>query len=165
MKVLKTIGILGAAAWVWSKYRSSSRAAEKIDVTISGERVGINYQGVPVVLSYVIKNPTKARMELTSPLIKIKVDKKLLASSTISVADIPLQNRSSKGRIMIEPFSQTEKINVTIPISFIGLLQLGKAFYDKFKNGNAVQIEVETNAQVYTELGNFPYDDITKMDV
>ena len=113
MGILRTLGLIGAGVWIIGKasqLRAASRASKKIDVIISGERVGFNYQGVPVTLSYIIKNPTKARMEMTSPLIKFRVGGTHLASSTLSVDDIPQENRSSAGRIKIEPFAQTGKI-------------------------------------------------------
>lgn len=169
MGILKTLGLIGAGVWIIGKasqLRAASRASEKVDVIISGERVGFNYQGVPVTLSYVIKNPTKARMEMTSPLIKFRVGGTHLASSTISVDDIPQEDRSSAGRIKIEPFSQTGKITSTVLIPYASILKLGLAFIAKFKDGSKkVQIQIETNAQVYMGLMNFAYDDIQNLEI
>ena len=169
MGIVKTLGIIGIGAWAVGKASqlfAAQRASEKIDVIISGERVGFNYQGVPVTMSYIIKNPTKARMEMTSPLIKFRVGGTHLASSTLSVDDIPQENRSSAGRIKIEPFAQTGKITSTILVPYASILKLGLAFLNKFKDGGQkVQIQVETNAQVYLGLINFAYDDIQNMEI
>lgn len=165
MKILGAIGVIGLGAYLVSRVRANLRASKKIEVAVTGERVGINYQGVTLKLGFIIKNPTKAKLELTHPLIKIKVGEKLLASSTIEIDAIPLQNRSSKGRIVINPFAQTEKIYTSIDVPFTSILKLGTALLQRFQSGEKVQVEIETIAQVYTSIGNFPHDDVTKIEL
>ena len=168
MSKLKYIA-LGIGAFFGGRYLLSlSRAGNKIVTTVSGQKDQITAQGIGVKVKYNIKNPTKAKIKLTPPLIKLTVNGKLLASSTMQQVDIPEAVRDEKGRIKIEAFKETGEITSTILVPWLSVIGIGPQLMSRLQSNDPnekVKIEVETISQIYTKVGDYPYEDKTTIQL
>jgi len=165
VKAIKYIAI-GIGAFFAGRYIFSlNRAKEKILVAVSGKRDKISLQGVMVELNYNIKNPTRAKMKVTAPLIKLSSNGSLLASSTMQQVEIPQAVKDQSGRIIIDAFKETGKITTKILIPWLSILKVSSQLYNRLKSGEKVSIEIETISQVFTPITDFPLDDKTTIEV
>lgn len=168
MKALKYIAI-GMGAIFGGRYLLSlSRASKKVLVSVSGKRGLITAQGINVQLEYNIKNPSRANLRITAPLIKLLVNNKLIASSTMQNVEIPASVKDERGRISIHPFSETGIISTNILVPWLSILSVSPAILARLQNQNSnekVEVTIETTSQVFTAIGDFPLDDVVKIQL
>jgi len=169
MKALKYIAI-GIGSFFTGRYLLSlSRASNKIVITVSGEKGQLSAQGIEILLKYNIKNPSRAKLKITPPLIKLLVNDKLIASSSMQSVDIPLTVKDDKGRILIQAYKETGIITTSILVPWISLLQVSPDLITRLKQAGTdngkVSISVETLSQAFTTLGDFPIEDKTNVQL
>lgn len=168
MKALKYIA-LGVGAIFGGRYLMSlSRASKKVLVTVSGKRGLITAQGINVTLEYNIKNPSRANLRITAPLIKLYINNKVVASSTMQNVEIPASVKDERGRISINPFSETGNISTNILVPWLSILSVSPTILARLQNQDTnqkVEVAIETTSQVYTAIGDFPLDDVIKIQL
>lgn len=164
MKAIKYIAI-GLGSFLGIRYLMGlKRAGDKINVKVSAERGSIDAKGITVLIKYNIQNPTRANLKLTPPLIKLLVNGKVLASSTMQSVNIPAAVKDDSGRIIIEAFKETGIITTSVLVSWLSLATFSPTILTRFQSkdpNDKVKIEIETISQVYTLAGDYPYDETT----
>jgi len=166
MKALKII-LIGGAVFLGGRYLYSlNRAGKKAVVQVGGRVHKVTFEGVEVVLKYNIKNPTNSSIEMAAPLITLTHEGKVLASSSMSLVEIPEDVRSTNGRIKVLPFKETGIITTSILLPFLSLIGAGANLVTVLKNKlnaqaeqESVTFEVNTTSTVFTKIGSYPYDD------
>jgi len=160
---------MGIGALFGGRYLISlSRASKKAVVSVSGKRGLISAQGINVTLNYNIKNPSRANLRITPPLIKLLINDKLVASSTMQNVDIPEAVKDSKGRISINAFSETGNIATSILVPWLSIVSVSPDVLSRLQNGDTtqkVQVSVETLSHAFTAVGDFPMDDKTTIQL
>jgi len=168
MKAIKYIA-LGIGAFFGGRYLLSlSRASNKAIVSVSGKRGLISAQGINVTLNYNIKNPSRANLKITPPLVKLLINDKLVASSTMQNVDIPDSIKDSKGRISINAFSETGNITTSILVPWLSIVTISPDILSRLQSGDTaqkVQVSIETLSHVFTSIGDFPLDDKTTIQL
>jgi len=168
MKAIKYIA-LGIGAFFGGRYLLSlSRASNKAIVSISGKRGLISAQGINVTLNYNIKNPSRANLKITPPLVKLLINDKLVASSTMQNVEIPDSIKDSKGRISINAFSETGNITTSILVPWLSIVTINPDILSRLQSGDTaqkVQVSIETLSHAFTSIGDFPLDDKTTIQL
>jgi hypothetical protein len=168
MKAIKYIA-LGIGAFFGGRYiLSLSRASNKAIVSVSGERGLISAQGINVTLNYNIKNPSRANLKITPPLVKLLINDKLVASSTMQNVEIPDSIKDSKGRISINAFSETGNITTSILVPWLSIVTISPDILSRLQSGDnaqKVQVSIETLSHAFTSIGDFPLDDKTTIQL
>lgn len=160
------IGVVGVAIIGGRYLLSLKRASHQIVTTVNGKKGRITAQGISIQLTYNIKNPTRVKMELSAPLIKLFFNGKLLASSTMQYVEIPPLSRTEDGKIKIEAFQETGEISTMITIPWVSVLGISSGLMQRLKSiENKVQLNVETVTQIFTKAGNFPFNDTTRLEI
>lgn len=159
MKTVKHIaiglGILLTGGYLFSL----KRAKNKIVTLVTASKNKITNKGILLDVNYNIKNPTKAAMKITPPLIQIHHNGKLLASSSMDSNVIPPSIKDDTGRILIKPFKETGKITAQILITWLDALSISPKLLARLQNKNQkIALEIQTTSQLYTRLGNYPFD-------
>jgi hypothetical protein len=164
MSKLKNIAIgVGAffgGRYLWSLYR----AKNKVVTTVSAKRDRVTIQGVLIEVKYNIKNPTTVNLKMTPPLIKIHINNKLIASSTMLDIDIPQPAKDINGRIIIGKHTETGSISTKILLPWISLLSISPQLVTRLKSDkeeDKIKIQVVSTAQIFTLAGNYPYEEKT----
>lgn len=168
MKAIKYIA-LGIGAFFGGRYiLSLSRASNKAIVSVSGKRGLISAQGINVTLNYNIKNPSRANLKITPPLVKLLINDKLVASSTMQNVEIPDSIKDSKGRISINAFSETGNITTSILVPWLSIVTISPDILSRLQSGataQKVQVSIETLSHAFTSIGDFPLDDKTTIQL
>ena len=172
MKALKIIAI-GGAVFLGGRYLFSlNRAGKKIVVQVGGRVNKVSLNGVEVILKYNIQNPTRSSIRMSAPLIKLTYQGKVLASSSMSLVEIPEDVRSTNGKIKIEPFRETGFISTSILIPHLSLIGTGANLLTRLKDKlltqsdeDPITFEIETTSTVFTKVGSYPYDEIEKITI
>ncbi|WP_343636302.1 hypothetical protein [Fluviicola sp.] len=162
MKAIKYLVIGGAIVLTGKYLLSLNRAQKKIVIVATGKRGKISAQGISIVIRYNIKNPTKARMTMTPPLIKLSLNGTLIGTSNMQMNDIPADVRDKTGKIIIRAFNETGNIEASVFIPWLNLLTVGGDLIKRFKSTDPkdqITVEVETISQVYSMIGNFPHEE------
>lgn len=161
MKAYAIIAIGGAVVLTSAYLYGINKAQDKIAIVISGRVHKLSAQGVTVVISYNIKNPTASTMRMTPPLIKISVNGKQLAVSSMDQIDIPESSRDDSGKIVIRANKETGNIESSIMVPWISLASLAPDLVTRFQNQdskNKISVQVGINLNVYTLVASFPYE-------
>lgn len=168
MKALKYIAV-GIGAFFGGRYLLSlSRAGKKMAISVSGKKGLMSAQGINVILSYNIKNPSRANLRIVPPLIKLSFNGKSLASSTMKNVEIPSAVKDSKGRIEIKAFKETGEIATSILVPWVNILSVSPQILARFQGGDTakkVKISIETLSHAFTNLGDFPLDNKTTIEL
>lgn len=173
MKIIKNI-LIGAGLFFTGRYIwSLSRTGQKAVVEIDGRVHKVTFAGVEVVVNYNIKNPTRSSIEMAAPLISLSYNGTVLASSSMSLVDIPEEVRTPKDMIKILPFKETGKISTSILLPHLSILGAGanllSQLKDRLNSGSdiikKVKLEIITTSTVFTKLGSYPYDEKTVIEV
>ncbi|MBI3136054.1 MAG: hypothetical protein HYZ14_15360 [Bacteroidetes bacterium] len=172
MKALKYI-VIGGLVFLGGRYFFRlNRAGEKAVVQASGKVKKVTMEGVVLDLKFNIKNPTATDIEMAAPLIKLLHNKSVLASSSLSLMEIPDSVKGKDGRIRIKPYLETGWINTSITLPFLSLASAGGSLLTRLKNKldpaaeqKTIAFEVETNSSIFTKVGSYPYDDVTTLTV
>jgi hypothetical protein len=168
MKAIKYIAF-GIGAFFGGRYLLSlSRASNKAIVSVSGKRGLISAQGINVTLNYNIKNPSRANLKITPPLVKLLINDKLVASSTMQNVEIPDSIKDSKGRISINAFSETGNITTSILVPWLSIITISPDILSRLQSGDStqkVQVTIETLSHAFTSIGDFPLDDKTTIQL
>ncbi|MCT4583243.1 MAG: hypothetical protein N4A35_17690 [Flavobacteriales bacterium] len=168
MKAIKYIA-LGIGVFFGGRYLLSlSRASNKAIVSVSGKRGLISAQGINVTLNYNIKNPSRANLKITPPLVKLLINDKLVASSTMQNVEIPDSIKDSKGRISINAFSETGNIITSILVPWLSIVTISPDILSRLQSGDStqkVQVSIETLSHAFTSIGDFPLDDKTTIQL
>ena len=166
MKAISIILIGGSALLVGKYLYSLNRAGQKAIVQVSGNVRKVTLEGVEVVLKYNIKNPTNTSIEMAAPLIKLSYNNKILASSSMSLVEIPEDVRSTNGNIRILPFKETGHVTTSILLAYPSLIGTGaqliarmKSRLDAQSEQEPIKFEIETTSTVFTKIGKYPYDE------
>jgi hypothetical protein len=166
MNAIKYIAI-GIGTFFGGRYLLSlNRAKDKIATSVTAKKDNISAQGVSVLVSYNIKNPSRANLKIRAPLIKLLFNGKLLASSTLKEVDIPESVKDANGRIEIKAFKETGNISTTILIPWLSVLGVSPQLMTRLQNSNeTIKIEIETLSQVYTLAGDYPLEETTTIEL
>ena len=168
MKVWKII-VIGGAVYLGGRYLFSlKRAEQKVVITVSAKKDQITTQGLSLLLSYNIKNPTAANMRMTPPLIRLSVEGKQIATSNMQLVDIPEAYRTADNKISIRAYEETGEISTRLMVPWVGLLALGGDLLTRFQSSaekDKLDVKIETLAQVFTLVGSFPYETTTTLKV
>jgi len=166
MNAIKYIAI-GIGTFFGGRYLLSlNRAKDKIVTSVTAKKDNISAQGVSVLVSYNIKNPSRANLKIRAPLIKLLFNGKLLASSTMKEVDIPESVKDANGRIEIKAFKETGNISTTILIPWLSVLSVSPQLMTRLQNSNeTIKIEIETLSQVYTLAGDYPLEETTTIEL
>jgi hypothetical protein len=159
------VGSFFGVRYLWSLYR----AKNKVLTTISAEREALTIQGIAIKLKYNIKNPTTANISMTPPLIKLLFNGRLIASSTMSEVDIPTHAKDVfNSRIKIEAGKETGDITTKIVLPWLSLLVISPELVARLKSTDPkdkIKIQVESIAQLYTAVANFPYEETITLNL
>ncbi|MGV6861011.1 MAG: hypothetical protein ACWA41_04520 [Putridiphycobacter sp.] len=168
MDALKYIAI-GVGTFIGGKYLLSlNRARHKIVTMVTAKKDQLSAQGITIALRYNIKNPTRANMKMTAPLIKLSFNGKLLASSTMQAVDIPTSAKDNKGRIIIQAFKETGDITTKILIPWISVIGISPQLMSRLQSkdpNEKIQLEIETISQVFTLAGDYPLEELTTIEL
>jgi hypothetical protein len=168
MKVLTFI-VVGGAVVLGGKYLLSlKRAEQKVVIVPRVKKDKITIKGISLKLFYNIKNPTNAFMRMAPPLIKISVNGSLLTSSNMKLIEIPQEVRDPSGKISIRPFKETGEIETLVFIPWSTLALISPDLITRLKSDDKkdkLAVEIETLSQVFTPLGNFPYESTQKLKI
>lgn len=162
MKAIKYLVIGGAIVLTGKYLLSLNRAQQKIVIVATGKRGKISAQGISIVIRYNIKNPTKASMRMTPPLIKLSLNGKLIGTSNMQMNDIPADVRDKTGKIIIRAFNETGNIEANVLIPWISLATVGSDLIKRFQSTDPkdqIMVKLETISQVYSMIGNFPHEE------
>lgn len=172
MKIIKYIFGAGLAFLGGRYLYQLHRAGEKVVVDVNGRVHKVSLSGVEVVMNYNIKNPTNSQIEMTAPLIKLLYEKKVLASSSMALVEIPEDVKNKSGHIKIRPFQETGMISTTILIPHLSILTAGANLLNRLRNRldadrdeEPIQFDIDTTANVFTKLGSYPYDETVKVSI
>lgn len=164
MKAIKYIAI-GLGSFLGLRYLVGlNRAKDKINIIVSGQKDSITAQGINILIKYNIQNPTRAKLKLTAPLIKLSVNKRLIASSAMQSVEIPENAKDRSGRIIIEAFKETGIITTKILVPWLSIATISPLLVTRLQSTDPkdkLKIEIETISQVYTLVGDYPYEDIS----
>lgn len=162
MKAIKYL-VIGSAVVFAGKYLLSlNRAQKKIIIVATGKRDKISTQGISILIRYNIKNPTKASMRMTPPLIKLSINGKLIGTSNMQLNDVPAAVRDKSGKIIIRAFNETGNIEAHVLIPWISLATVGGDLIKRFQSTDPkdqITVKLETISQVYSLVGNFPHEE------
>lgn len=168
MKVLTYIAV-GTGIFFTGRYLLSlSRISDKAIISVRGRRGLISAQGINVKLNYNIKNPSRANLRISPPLIKLSVNGKTVASSTMQSVEIPKSVKDSNGRIVIKKFSETGEITTTVLVPWINLLAVSPQILTRLQSGDVskkVTLTVETLSHAFTAIGDFPMDSTKNIEL
>ncbi len=168
MNTIKYIAI-GIGTFLGGKYLLSlNRARHKILTIVTAKKDKINAQGISVLLSYNIKNPTSANVKMRAPLVKLLFNGKLLASSTMQVVEIPQSVKDAEGRIVIKAFKETGQISTKIQIPWLSVLSISPHLLTRLQNQDSsekIKLEIETISQIYTLAGDYPIEEKTTIEL
>ena len=172
MKLVKYIVGAGLAFFGGRYLYQLHRAGEKVAVDVNGRVHKVALSGVEVVLNYNIKNPTYSALEMTAPLIQLAYEKKVLATSSMAMVEIPEAVKSKRDHILIRPFQETGAISTTIMIPHLSILTAGADLLNRLRKRlemdaeeDPIQFEIKTTANVFTKLGSYPYDETVKVSI
>ena len=168
MKTFTLLAIGGAVLVAGSYLYGINKAQYKIVLTATGRIHKVTAQGVTLIIRYNIKNPTTSAMRMTPPLIRITVNGKQIATSNMREIDIPQSSRDSSGKIMIRANQETGDIESEVIIPWVGLVSVAPDLISRLQNAdgkNKTTLKVQTQSQVYTLLGVFPYEQNTTIKV
>ena len=136
MKVIKYIAI-GLGSFLGLRYLMGlNRAKDKININVSGQKDSITTQGITLLVKYNIQNPTRAKLKLTPPLIKLSVNGKLIASSAMQSVEIPQNVKDGLKIIPVENVEEVLKIAlVRLPdaVEWIEVENFSEEIKDTFK--------------------------------
>ncbi|MEZ4921868.1 MAG: hypothetical protein R2780_01740 [Crocinitomicaceae bacterium] len=143
-----------------------NQAGNKAVVEVSGRVHKVMLNGIVVVVNYNIKNPANVVIELATPLIKLSHNNKVIASSSMSIVDVP-EDAKANGRIRIAPHSETGVIETSVLLPYLSLIGAGASLITKLKDRlnsgeeekEPIEFEIETLSTVFTKIGSVPYDD------
>jgi hypothetical protein len=168
MKAIKYIAI-GLGSFLGIRYLLGlNRAKDKININVSGQKDSITAQGITLLVKYNIQNPTRAKLKLTPPLIKLSVNGKLIASSAMQSVEIPQNVKDQSGRIIIEAFKETGIITTKILVPWLAIAAISPTLVTRLQSTDPkdkIKIEVETISQVYTLAGDYPYEDVSTIEL
>lgn len=162
MKGIKYIAI-GLGSFLGLRYLIGlNRAKDKINIIVSGQKDSITAQGINILIKYNIQNPTRAKLKLTPPLIKLSVNNRLIASSAMQSVEIPQSAQDRSGRIIIEAFKETGVITTKILVPWLSIATISPLLVTRLQSTDPkdkLSIEIESIAQVYTLVGDYPFED------
>lgn len=165
MKVLTGLLITGAVVAVGARAAMAlKRASERSAVQLSGRVHKLTTQGVVVALGFNIKNPTRATLKMSIPLITVKYGNTELAQSSLSQVDVPPEILTSAGHIRIDKFKETGMIFTEVTLPYFSLLSAGYDLVKKLKGrlngeGNKIKFNVTISSQTFTSIGSYAYDE------
>jgi len=161
MKAYAVIAIGGAIILTGSYLYSINNAQYKIAIVVSGRIHKISAQGVTVIISYNIKNPTASTMRMTPPMIKISINGKQLAVSDMEAVEIPDGASDDSGKIIIRANQETGNIESSIMIPWLSIVSITPDLLNRFQNPDAqnkIEVQAQILTRIYTLVGSFPYD-------
>ncbi len=163
MKVIKYLAVGGAIVLTGKYILSLKRAEKKVVVVTSAKKDSITIQGITLAVRYNIKNPTDANMRMTPPLIKLSVNGSLIATSSMKLIEIPAEVRDQNGKIIIGAFKETGDIETKVFIPWLSLAMVSPDLIARLKSSDKkdkISLKIETLSQVFSLVGNFPYEQI-----
>lgn len=160
MKALKYIA-LGVGSVLGIRYLLSlKQAGEQVVIKVSGQKDKITAQGISILVSYNIQNPTRATVRMTPPLIKLSSAGQFLASSTMQDVQIPEKVKDSNGRIIMKAFSETGDVTATVHIPWLSVLSISPQLMTRLQSSDPkdkITLTVETITHLFTLAGDYPY--------
>ncbi len=172
MKIFKYIVGAGIAFFGGRYLFQLHRAGKKVVVSVGGRVHKVTLEGVVVVMNYNIKNPTQSSIEMSTPLIQLAYNGTVLASSSMSLVEVPEEVKSAKGRIIIRPFKETGIITTSILLPTLSLLGTGAKLLPLLKkrllsgsDEDKIAFEIATTANVFTKIGSYPYDEKVTVNI
>lgn len=167
MKTITYIAIGGALLLAGGYLYRINNSQYKIAIVVSGKIHSVSARGVTLRITYNIKNPTDATMRLTPPFIILVVNGKQVATSNMQVIDIPEGSRDAGGKIVIRANKETGDITSEVIIPWFSLIGVAPDVIKRIRDGKKGQLSVKvtTQCQIYTLLGNFPYEQVSTMKV
>jgi len=148
------------------------RTGNKIVVQI-GDRVNkVSFEGVEVILKYNIQNPIYSSINMSTLLMKVSHDGKILVSSSKELVEIPEDVRSTNG-VTIKSFKETGVITMSILLPALSLIGTDVNLITLLKNRliadsetqETIKFKIETTATVFTNVGKIPYDDKSIIEI
>lgn len=167
MKTFAFIAIGGLALAAGSYLYGLNKSQYKIVLVVGGRIHKLSAQGVVLKVIYNIKNPTNTTLRMSAPLIRITVNDKQVATSNMRAIDIPEEARDAD-KIVIRSNKETGEIESEVIIPWISLLAVAPDLVSKLQSQDGktkLTIKVETQSQVYTLFGAFPYEQTTTIKV
>jgi hypothetical protein len=171
MSWIKTIAIGGAIFLVGRHFLSLNRASKTAAVDVGGRVHRVSIEGIELMLDYNIKNPTRSRMEMAVPLIKLIYNGTVIATTSMSQVVIPEAVRSASGRIRIEPFKETGIISTPVLLPYLNLISVGANLISRLKDrltgqpDQPIKVEIQTTTTFFTALASIPYDEKQIIDL
>lgn len=168
MNSIALLSVTGALLLAGNYLYKLNKSQSKIVLVVTGAVEKISAQGVILLMKYNIKNPTSATMKMSPPLITLSVNGKQVATSDMQAIDIPEDARDDSGRIVIRATSETGQIHSRVMIPWIGLAMVAPDLIARFQNRDGktkIAVKVVSQARVYTLVGNFPYEQISNLNV
>lgn len=164
-----TLMVIGGAVLLTGRYLYDVNNSQyQIVIVVTGRADKITLQGVQIRVSYNIKNPTGASLRMSPPLIRITLNGKQVATSSMQQVDIPESARDASGNIKIKANAETGEIETILTIPWLALLSTAPDLVARFKDlnrKNKIALKVETKCQVFTLVGAFPYEQVSTIKV
>lgn len=108
----------------------------------------VNINGIFLRVDVKLKNPTRAKVKMKFPFIKLLYKEAIIGSSQAMDKDIVIPKY---GEAMIEA------IMIQIPLS--GVFSLGAEILSAYKNGKPIKLGVRTMTTINLGWKKFPYED------
>lgn len=167
MKTFAIIAIGGLALAAGSYLYGLNNAQHQIVLNVGGRIHKLSAQGVVLKVSYNIKNPTTATLRMSPPLIRITVNNKQVATSNMRAIDIPEDARDGN-KILIRAGAETGNIESEVLVPWFSLILIAPDLAKKLQAQDSkakLTIVVQSQAQVFTLFGAFPYNQVSTIKV
>jgi hypothetical protein len=147
-KILVGTGIVAAIGGGIAYALRLNKLADELVVqpTVMLHKVSVN--GIFLRVDVLLKNPTRAKLKMKFPFIKLLYKEAIIGSSQAVDKDILIP---SYGEAMIEA------IMIQIPLS--GIFSLGGEILAAYQNGTPLKLGVRTMTTVNLGWKKFPYED------
>jgi hypothetical protein len=138
-----TIVVIGGAAYVMKLNRTQAQ----LEVINRANLHKIDFTGLYVRIDSVLKNPAQGSFKIKFPFVKLIYNGSVLGTSQVINKDIYLP-----------AFGEAHIDGMMVHIPIIGLLSLGFKVFKALKNGEPIQMQVNTITTIDLGWKQMPYE-------
>ncbi|MFZ5553561.1 MAG: hypothetical protein ACOZCO_10620 [Bacteroidota bacterium] len=147
-KILVGTGVVAAIGGGVAYVLRLNRLADELVVqpTVSLHKVAVN--GIFLRVDVRLKNPTRTKLKIKFPFVKLLYKDAVIGSSQATDKDI-----------LIPAYGEAEVTGIMIQIPLLGVFSLGGELLTAFQQGTEVKLGVRTLTTVNLGWKKFPYED------
>lgn len=147
-KIAIGTGIVAAIGGGIAYVMRLNRLAEELVVVPTVMLHKIDLSGVTLRVDVVLKNPTRAKVKMKYPFIKLLYKDAIIGSS-----------QSVNKDIEIPKYGETSISAIMVQIPLAGIFSLGSEVFSSIKSGTSIKLGVRTLTTVDLGWKKFPYED------